>query len=152
MWALPCPKMFYFSISGTIVCQVYYYHKLNSGDLFMLPAILFLSPENSFLMFEQTYRKNSNKFNNICERRLTDWLTDTADKQSKTSRQTRKQRNHTDLYILKAWSLNTPFLVDKLDAAGADTGMVKRLVLGPLRSAHPTDVCCTGGTQWHNFT
>lgn len=45
------------------------------------------------------------------------------------------------------WSLNAPFLVDELDAAGADTGVVQRLVLGPLRTTHPTDVCCTVSTQ-----
>lgn len=35
-------------------------------------------------------------------------------------------------YIYTTWSLNIPFLMDKLDAASADTGVVERLVLGPL--------------------
>lgn len=33
---------------------------------------------------------------------------------------------------LKTWSLKLPFLMDKLDAASADTRVVEWLVLGPL--------------------
>lgn len=58
----------------------------------------------------------------------------------------RKQWNHTDSSISTAQSLNVPFLMDKLDAAGADTGVVERLILGPLRPTYPTDVRCTEGT------
>lgn len=35
--------------------------------------------------------------------------------------------------------------MDKLDAAGADAGVVERLVLGPLRATDPADVRCTVG-------
>lgn len=35
--------------------------------------------------------------------------------------------------------------MDKLDAASADTGVVERLVLGPLRPTYSTDVRCTVG-------
>ena len=33
-----------------------------------------------------------------------------------------------------------PFLVDKLDAASADTGVVEGFVWGPLRAAHTTNI------------
>lgn len=48
---------------------------------------------------------------------------------------------------ITTWSLNVPFLMDKLDAASADAGVIERLVLGPLRPTHPTDVRCTIDTQ-----
>lgn len=35
-----------------------------------------------------------------------------------------------------------PFLVDKLDAASADTGVVQGFVCGPLRATHTTNICC----------
>lgn len=37
--------------------------------------------------------------------------------------------------------------MDKLDAAGADTGVVERLILGPLRPTYPTDVRFLGGVH-----
>lgn len=45
--------------------------------------------------------------------------------------------------------------MDKLDAAGADTGVVERLVLGPLWATDPADVRCTVGKHkqippWHS--
>lgn len=52
---------------------------------------------------------------------------------------------------LETWSLNVPFLMDKLDAASADTGVVEWLVLGPLWTTYPTDVRCTVGKQQHSI-
>lgn len=43
--------------------------------------------------------------------------------------------------------LNVPFLVDELDAAGADAGVVQRSVLGPLGPTHPTDICTEGARK-----
>lgn len=43
--------------------------------------------------------------------------------------------------------LNVPLLMDELDAAGADAGVVQRSVLGPLGATHPTDICTEGGQK-----
>lgn len=37
--------------------------------------------------------------------------------------------------------------MDELDAASADTGVVERFVLGPLRPTHATDVRFLGGVH-----
>lgn len=41
--------------------------------------------------------------------------------------------------ILKT-HMDLPFLMDKLNTASADTGMVQGFVRGPLRAAHTTDI------------
>lgn len=46
--------------------------------------------------------------------------------------------------------VNAPFLMDELDAAGADAGVIQRSVLGPLGATHPADICTKGPMKLHD--